>query len=98
MVCAGNEHLSVLLCEDVEVCTSRWFVANTSTPFALLLHQSCPSSFLFFLSLSWLVSLLKMSNDVVISVSLHLSMSDRKQECDLCVCVCTCVCARACEC
>lgn len=33
-----------------------------------------------------------MSNDVVISVSLHLSMSDGKQECGGYVCVCVCVC------
>lgn len=51
---------------------------------------------LFFPSLSRLVSLLKMSNDVVISVSLHLSMSDRKQQCNLYLCVCRCVHARAC--
>lgn len=94
MVYTGNEHLSVVLCEDVDVCALWWFVANTSALLVLLSHQSCPSSSLFFSSLSSLVSLLKMSNGVVISVGLHLSTSDRKQECDLylCVRVCACVC------
>lgn len=39
-------------------------------------------------SLSSVVSLLNMSNDVVISVSLHLSMSDGKQECGAHPCEC----------
>lgn len=77
--------------------TWGWIASNTSNcapPPSLLspssscpvLHPPSPSRF----SLSEVVSLLNMSNDVVISVSLHLSMSDGKQEVwrvfECCVC------------
>lgn len=80
----SNEHLKIVFSGDVKVCAWGWVVANTSSCSLAPppLHSpsfSCPvlhppSSSRF--SLSEVVSLLNMSNDVVIYVSLHLSMSD----------------------
>lgn len=88
----SSERLGVALSEGVR-CTVDCSPAPPPPPPSLpssssgpVLHSPSASRF----SLSSLVSLLKMSNDVVISVSLHLSMSDGKQECGLYLCVCVC--------